>query len=140
VIGYDRYGLTYSDTALERLKAQTGKPVLCGEFSFPAFYGGRRGFGRYGAVSADDDARAGELYARWVQDAAKDPYCVGVSYFKYRDQPLTGRGPGRGDMPVIGEHFAFGLVTETDRPKWPLVRAMREANLNAARWRLEAAR
>jgi hypothetical protein len=140
VIGYDRYGLTYSDTALERLKAQAGKPVLCGEFSFPAFYGGRRGFGRYGAVSADGDAQAGELYARWVQDAAKDPYCVGVSYFKYRDQPLTGRGPGRGDVPVIGEHFAFGLVTETDRPKWDQVRQMREANLRAARWRLEATR
>jgi hypothetical protein len=137
-IGYDRYSRDYADPLVQRLAAETDKPVLCGEFSFPSFYEGSRGFGRYGAVSARDDAEAGDLYARWVQAAAADPYCVGVSYFKYRDQPLTGRGPGRGDRVTIGEHYAFGVVTETDRPKWEQVRRMREANLTAARLRLEA--
>ncbi|KPK65070.1 MAG: hypothetical protein AMK73_03960, partial [Planctomycetes bacterium SM23_32] len=137
-IGYDRYSASYDDEMLRRLKAQTDKPVLCGEFSFPPFHDGMRAFGRYGAVHAADEEEAARLYDRWVRAAAADPYCVGLAWFTYHDQPITGRGPGRGNEVVIGEHFAFGLVTETDRVKWPLVRGMRETNLQAARQRLSA--
>jgi hypothetical protein len=73
-----------------------------------------------------------------VRAAARDPHCVGVCWFFYRDQPLTGRGPGRGAKLVFGEHFAFGAIDELDRPKRELVHRMRQANLWAARWRLEA--
>jgi hypothetical protein len=138
VIGYDRYANDFADANLSRLMAESDRPVLCGEFSFPPFYDGLRGFGRYGTFSRDD-ADAGALYGRWVASAAKDRYCVGLGWFEWRDEPLTGRGPGRGDHLVIGEDFAFGLVTETDRPKWALVRAMRDANLQAAQWRMQAA-
>jgi len=41
---------------------------------------------------------------------------------------------------VYGENYAEGLVTITDRPKWDLVRPVREANLKAARWRVEASK
>ena len=139
VISYDRYNRGYHDEQLARLEKEMDKPAFCGEFSFPAWYDGRRGFGRYPCF-ARDDAEAGELYARWVRDAARDPRCVGVQWFEYRDQPLTGRGPGRGPRLTWGEHFAFGLVTGTDRPKWEMVRRMRKANLQAAKWRLQAAR
>lgn len=138
VIGYDRYARDYESPLLQRLQAETDKPTLCGEFGFPAYYDGRRGLGRY-PVFARDDAEAGELYLRWVEAAARDRYCVGLLFFMYRDQPVTGRGPGRGRQLVFNEHYAFGLVTETDRPKWPLVRRMREANLRAAGWRRQAA-
>jgi hypothetical protein len=137
VIGYDRYSRDFADAGLSHLMAQSDKPVLCGEFSFPPFYDGARGFGRYGTFSRDD-AEAGALYGRWVAAAAKDPYCVGLGWFEWHDQPLTGRGPGRGDKLVIGEDYAFGLLTETDRPKWDLVRAVRQTNLQAAQWRLNA--
>jgi len=139
VLGYDRYSPTYQSDLVARLQAETDRPTFCGEFSFPAWYQGLRGFGRYGAVSVQEDAEAGDLYARWVRAAAKDPYCIGMTWFLYRDQPITGRGPGHGPRAYHGEHFAFGLVTETDRPKWPMVQRMREANLQAAAWRLEAA-
>jgi len=134
----DRDSRSFINDSLARFMRETDKPVLCGEFSFPPFYDGQHGFGRYGPVHAKDDAEAGELYRKWVRDAAANPYCVGLGWFTYRDQPLTGRGPGRGDRLVIGEHFAFGLITETGRPKWDLVRRMREANLAAALRRLEA--
>jgi hypothetical protein len=63
---------------------------------------------------------------------------VGVCYFQYRDQPLTGRGPANGsDELVQGEHFAFGLVDVTDRLKWDFVKRVRDANLGAARARLD---
>ncbi len=138
-IGYDRYSPNFEDERLVRLKAESGKAVICGEFSYPAWYGGQRGFGRY-STWAKDDADAGRLYGRWMRDAARDPYCIGSIWFLMRDQPLTGRGPGRGDRLVYGEHFAFGLVTETDRPKWALVRQVREANLRLPQWRIEASK
>lgn len=138
VIGYDHYGFEFADPALRRLMREANKPALCGEFSFPPDYGGARGFGVY-SVWADDEAQAGGLYAGWVRDAAQNPYCVGVCWFQYRDEPLTGRGPGGGPEPVYGEHYAFGLVDESDRPKWPLVERVRRANLATVAQRLRAA-
>ncbi len=137
VIGYDRYSVDYNDERLARLQREAGKPTLCGEFSMPPWYGGLRGFGRFHSA-AEDEAQAGELYNEWTRAAARDPYCVGQIWFMYRDQALTGRGPGRGPQLVHGEHFAFGLITETDRAKWPMVERMREANLAAVRWRMAA--
>jgi len=75
-----------------------------------------------------------------VRGATADPYCVGLIWFFYRDQPLTGRGPGRGPQPYFGEHYAFGLITGTDRVKWDLCTRMREINLQAAGLRLKAGR
>ncbi len=138
VMGYDRYAMSYEDAQLARLKREIDVPTFCGEFSFPPTYGFVRGYGAYRSSWADDDADAGQRYYEWVRAAAQDPSCVGLSWFQYRDQPLTGRGPGYGPDLVYGEHYAFGAVTVTDRPKWPLVRRMREANLQAAQWRLAA--
>lgn len=135
VIGYDRYAPEFADERLLALLQKSDKPALCGEFSFPQWYDGKRGFGRYGTWSKDE-ADAGELYKSWTKSATANPYCLGLIWFLYRDQPLTGRGPGRGDQLAIGEHYAFGIVTETDRVKWPLARAIRGTNDEAAKWRL----
>jgi hypothetical protein len=88
--------------------------------------------------SANDDREAGELYIRWITDAARHPLCIGAMWFQYRDQPITGRGPGRGKQLFIGEHTAHGLIEFTDHPKWELVKRMREVNLKAAAIRLQA--
>lgn len=140
VLGYDRYAPDFADDWMKRLIARIRKPILCGEFSFPAWHNGARAYGRYGPVSAKNEMEAAEMYRRWLNDAARHPACVGVMWFQYRDQPLTGRGPGRGNVLVIGEHFAFGLVDFTDRPKWEMLRRMRQANLSAPVWRLQAMR
>jgi len=137
VIGYDHYSIDHGSDLTRRLKRQSDKPVLLGEFSYPPFYGGTRGMGRY-HVYGRDDRDSGELYYRRIQRAAQDPYCVGTFWFLWRDQPITGRGPGRGPRLVFGEHFCFGLVDVTDRPRWEMVERMREANLKAAQWRLRA--
>jgi hypothetical protein len=139
VIGYDRYAQTFADERFSRLMQAVDRPVLCGEFSFPPTYAGQRGFGRYG-TNVETESQAGERYRDWVRAAATTPWCVGTLWFQYRDQPITGRGSGHGDQLVYGEHFAFGVITETDRPKWDLVTRMREANLQAAAWRAQAAR
>ena len=140
VIGYDNYAFRFADERLTRLIHEADKPVLCGEFSFPPQYGGTRGFGLYDAAWAADDLNAGRLYARFIKEAARNPDCVGVAWFQYRDEPLTGRGPGHGPALVYGEHYAFGLVDIADRPKWEMLAPMRRANLTAAdtRMRLHA--
>jgi len=138
VIGYDRYALQFAEERWLARLASTDKPVLCGEFSFPPTYAGMRAFGVYG-VHVRDEAEAGRRYREWVKEAAENPYCVGLSWFEYRDQPITGRGPGRGEAVHYGEHYAFGLTDMTDRPKYALVERIRRANLCAPLWRLAAA-
>jgi hypothetical protein len=141
VIGYDYYSPTFADDRLSRLMRATDKPTLCGEFSFPATYDGARGYGTYDASWVHTDAEAGERYARDIADAAANPYCIGALYFQYRDEPITGRGPGDGSPTLVqGEHYAFGLVDITDRPKWDLVVRVREANLAAVGQRLKPAK
>lgn len=143
VIGYDLYSYEFMDERLRKLVEETKKPILCGEFSFPPFYAGIRGFGIWeggvpGGVKAKDDEEAGELYRNWLRDAASNPYCVGVNWFIYRDQHITGIGGDKiGEGLVYGEHYAFGLVDIGDRPKWELVKRVREANLSAVKLRLE---
>ncbi len=131
VIGYDNYAFEFADERLTRLIRETGKPVLCGEFSFPPQYDGTRGFGLFDSAWSEDDQDAGRLYARYVEEAARNPDCIGVSWFQYRDEPLTGRGPGHGPAAIYGEHYAFGLVDIADRPKWEILAPMRRANLTA---------
>src|SRR5262245_13595157 len=111
VIGYDHYAARFGAEPAGKLIAAHDKPVLVGEFSCPAHYNGMRGVGRYGN-SCPDDASSGKFYAQWLADAARHPQCVGVLYFQYRDQPITGRGPAPGaDASLVrGEDFAFGIV------------------------------
>jgi hypothetical protein len=139
VIGYDRYASQFADANFAHLIRSTDKPILCGEYSFPPNYDNTRAFGTYPAISVGTDAQAGEDYIQWVKDAARNPYCVGVCWFEYRDEPITGRGPDMGRDLVLGEHYAFGLVDVTGRPKMDLVTRVRKANLAAPDWRLHAA-
>ncbi|MBV9848189.1 MAG: glycosyl hydrolase [Armatimonadetes bacterium] len=138
VIGYDNYAFTFADDRLTRLMRRTDKPTFCGEFSFPPQYAGQRGFRVYDATWSTEDADAGRLYARYVADAARNPYCVGLAWFEYRDEPLTGRGGGHGPDLVYGEDYAFGTVDVADHPKWDLIAAMRRANLAAPGLRLRS--
>lgn len=137
IIGYDRYADNFADASLKKLIAETDKPIFCGEFGFPQFYDGKRGFGLYEAAHVDTEREAGAAYARWLTDAAANPFCVGVAWFQYRDQNPSGRGPGSGPNAVYGEHYAFGVVDVTDRPKWELATAMRAANLAVSSQRMK---
>jgi hypothetical protein len=136
VLGYDRYAFNLLTPDLTALLGSIDKPTLIGEFSFPPTYDLTRGFGVYAAAYARDDAAAGEAYARWINDAAGEPTTTGVMWFQYRDEPLTGRGPGQGMAPVYGEHYAFGVTDVADRPKYDLVTRMRDANWRAGSKRL----
>ena len=104
---------------------------MVGEFSFPSDYDGQRGFGSLFA-SAESESQAGDWYAAWLKAAVANPNCVGVSWFAYEDEPVSGTGAGSGSNVgtalVYGEDYAFGMVDITDQPKYDLVNKVRAAN------------
>jgi uncharacterized protein (TIGR03437 family) len=138
VIGYDRYSPVFEDSLLEGLAKSTGKPIFLGEFAFPPHYNMTRGYEIYPAAFALDDADAGAQYQTNLQAAARNPWCVGVSWFEYRDEAISGRGfTGETDLDLVeGENYAFGLVDVADRPKYDMVNVMRATNLATAQRRL----
>ena len=138
VVGFDFYSPTFLDSDVQALIASTKKPVLVGEYSFPSDYGGMRGFGvgSYQGEITLTDAQSGDMYAQWLQAASANPNVVGVEWFEYADEPVTGRGNNNGGSnissnPVLGENIAFGLVDGADRPKYDLVNKVRAANIAA---------
>ena len=141
VIGYDLYSFYDPDQTLSALFASTGKPVYLGEFGFPPTYRMQRGFSPFdGNVFADDDAQAADLYGSLLRTASENPYIVGVGWFEYHDEAVSGRGPlgsgSRYSLLVAGEDFAEGLVDVTDSYKSELVKPLRQANIDAAPRRL----
>jgi hypothetical protein len=127
LIGFDSYDSDFSSHNVSALITLTKKPVLCGEFSFPEG-NADRGFSQFGLMSRDNEEDSGKAYVRYVTVAAKNRYCVGVNWFQYRDEPVTGRGPGYGSDLVYGENYAFGLVDVTDTPKWTLLSYVHQTN------------
>jgi uncharacterized protein (TIGR03437 family) len=138
VIGYDRYSPVFEDSLLQSLAQSTGKPIFLGEYSFPPTYSLLRGYEAYPSVSATDDADAGAQYQTNLQAAARNPWCVGVAWFEYRDEPVSGRGfLGETDLDLVeGEDYAFGMVDVADRPKYDLVNLVRTTNLAMGQRRL----
>ena len=132
VIGFDYYALQFASTYnVASLIQSSAKPVMVGEFSFPSDYDGQRGFGSLFA-SAESESQAGDWYAAWLKAAVANPNCVGVSWFAYEDEPVSGTGAGSGSNVgtalVYGEDYAFGMVDVTDQPKYDLVNKVRAAN------------
>ena len=94
------------------------KPVLISEFHFGS--DDRGPFGK-GVASVWNEAQRGPAYARYVQAAASDPDIVGVHWFDYIDQPVTGRL-------LDGENSHVGLVGITDIPFGSFVNEVQTVN------------
>lgn len=99
------------------------KPVLVSEFHF-----GSRDRGPFwgGLQEVYKEEERGQAYAHYLQKALEEPLIVGVHWFQYLDQPVTGRL-------LDGENGHLGLVGITDRPWQGFVAAVRKANLELGR-------
>lgn len=95
------------------------KPLLISEFHF-----GSRDRGPFwgGVVETRSEVERGPAYANFLSKALDEPAIVGVHWFQYLDQPVSGRL-------LDGENGHFGLVAITDRPWQGFVEAVRQANL-----------
>lgn len=98
---------------------QLDRPVLISEFHFGS--DDRGPFGK-GVVPVWNEAQRGPAYARFVDAAMRDPVIVGTHWFKYADQPVTGRL-------LDGENSHVGLVAITDIPFDGFVQTVRAVNL-----------
>lgn len=81
-----------------------GKPAIVGEFHMGAL---DRGMFHTGLVSTRDQAARAAMFTDYVFSAVDNPVFVGCHYFKYNDEPLTGR-------PGDGENYSIGFTTVTD--------------------------
>lgn len=112
VVSYNRYCHSVRDM---RLPAGLDAPVLIGEFHFGAL---DRGLFWTGLVSADNQVERARKYADYVDSALDNPQIVGVHWFQYGDEAVTGRGDG--------ENAQCGFVDVCDTPYAETVRAARE--------------
>ncbi|POA43823.1 beta-agarase [Pseudomonas sp. MPR-ANC1] len=121
VLSFNMYTLKpqdgYDFAALNALD----KPVLITEFNFGStdrgpFWGGVT------QLAKEEDR--GAAYANFLKQALSEPSIVGVHWFQYLDQPVTGRL-------LDGENGHFGLVGVTDLPYQGFVETVRKSNLQA---------
>lgn len=96
------------------------RPTLIGEFSFGADDAGHE---HPGIVIAADQEDRGRKYKDYMNSFVEAPHFVGVHMFQYMDGPITGRA-------YDGENYNTGIVSVTDIPYAPLVRASQEVGQN----------
>ena len=80
------------------------KPVVIGEFHMGAL---DRGMFHTGLVATPDQAARAAMYQDYFRSVADHPLFVGCHFFKFNDEPLTGR-------PRDGENYNIGFTTVTD--------------------------
>jgi hypothetical protein len=81
-----------------------GKPAIAGEFHMGAL---DRGMFHAGLVKTADQAARATMFMDYVRSVLDNPAFVGCHYFKYADEPLTGR-------PGDGENYSIGFTTVVD--------------------------
>ena len=116
VVSVNYYGATPAERAA--LWRDLDRPVLIGEFHFGSL---DRGSFWTGMTGVPSEADRGPAYARYLAAAVDDPAIVGVHWYQYADEPLTGR-------PFDGENGHLGFVSVADVPFAPFAEAAATAN------------
>jgi hypothetical protein len=122
VISFNVY-LPRVDARWDFLK-RLDKPAIIGEFNMGALDRGMFYPGVLGASSQTDRAR---MYQEYVRSVVDHPAFVGCHFFKYSDEPLTGRRDG--------ENFNTGFVTVTDSVYPEMVAAAKKVHAEVYRRR-----
>lgn len=92
------------------------KPVMIGEFHFGAV---ERGYAP-SLVMVKDQAERGIAFQYYVEHAAALASVIGVHYFQFGDQPVTGR--------FDGENYNLGFVSQQDVPYAEMVQFARSVH------------
>jgi hypothetical protein len=108
------YNVYQHSVAEFRQPVPSDAPLLIGEFHFGAL---DRGLFHPGLVSAVDQAHRAESYKEYVRSVLRDGRFVGCHWFKYVDEPTTGRGDG--------ENFQIGFLDIADTPYTETIDAAR---------------
>lgn len=98
----------------EEISRRSGKPVLIGEFHFGAT---DRGLPATGIQAAENQKARGEAYRYYVEQGFARPEVIGIHYFQWMDQPVTGR--------FDGENYNIGFMDICYKPYYELFDAAR---------------
>ncbi|MBK5510699.1 beta-agarase [Pseudomonas sp. TH15] len=121
VLSFNMYTLQPQDGYDFAKLRSLDKPVLITEFNFGS---ADRGPFWGGVTQLAKEEDRGLAYANFLKQAMSEPSIVGVHWFQYLDQPVTGRL-------LDGENGHFGLVGITDLPFQGFVDSVRKSNLLA---------
>lgn len=113
----DVVSINFYDYTPDRFKPPEGfnAPVMIGEYHFGTIT--ERGMWGGGLCSGMDIGHASDLFRNYTREAIKNPLIVGAHWFKFSDQPLTGRSDG--------ENYRIGFVDVADTPYPEMVKACR---------------
>ena len=115
VFSFNCYELVPPKEAMDRIMRVTGLPMIIGEYHAGTV---NRGMAQ-ALVQVENQEERGVAYRLYTEQAFDHPGLIGVAYFQWSDQDLTGRG-------YDGENYNCGLVDATDRPYKYMVGAIKE--------------
>ncbi len=95
-------------------------PLIIGEFHFGAL---DRGMFHTGLKAVPDQMARAAAYRRYVQGALEHPNIVGISWFKFSDEPNTGRW-------LDTENYQIGFLDVCDTPYPETIEASRHMGRN----------
>ena len=116
VVSFNKYETSIRNL---RLPDNIDRPIIIGEFHFPAW---DRSFAANAGCGRLCETQRADGYWYYVSGALENPQIVGTHWFQYLDQPLTGRGDG--------ENYSIGFVDVTDTPYDELTKVTRELGDN----------
>lgn len=123
VISFNNYGYDVPLDQLRPIFDATLRPIMITEFSFKAMDSGLPNSKGAGIPVMTQEDRA-EGYERYVTQALRLPYVVGLHWFMHHDQSASGSDDR-------GENSNYGLVDSEDEPYFTLVEHMRRVNQRA---------
>jgi hypothetical protein len=126
IVSYNRYTKSVADLRLPA--GSEDKPLVIGEFHFGAL---DRGMFHTGLVPTADQADRAAAYKAYVQGALANAGLVGTHWFKYQDEPTTGR-------PFDEENYQIGFLDVCDTPYPETVTASREVAADMYKFRAAA--
>ena len=116
VFSFNAYLPEVSHDKLNRVTRIMDKPILIGEFHFGVPGRGLNG----GLQPVKDQKTRGEAYRHYVETAFSHPNVVSTFWYRWRDQPNTGRSDG--------ENYNIGFVDVTGLIYDPIVNAAVETH------------
>lgn len=123
VVSYNLYQTSVADF---KFNGGADVPLIIGEFHFGAL---DRGMFHTGLVPTENQADRARHYRDYVRGALRHPNFVGAHWFKYMDEPTTGRVYDE-------ENYQIGFLDVTDTPYPETVAASREVGANLYRYRM----
>lgn len=115
VFSFNAYEVVPPKETMDRISKVTGLPMIIGEYHSGTV---NRGMAQ-ALVQVKNQEERGVAYRHYTEQAFNHPGLIGVAYFQWADQDLTGR---RYD----GENYNCGIVDVTDRPYPHMVEAIKK--------------